>query len=133
MWSKNYRTARQVFCFISVAAIINLSGFILYLLITSIGGNPKFTMTFLYVASVTISFLANRKFTFNQIGSSATTLQRYLISYLIGYLMNLSGLIIGVDFMKYPHYYVQAFLLIPIALTLFCLQKYWVFEHKINP
>jgi putative flippase GtrA len=57
---------------------------------------------------------------------------RYVISYAIGYLLNLSVLWLAVDYFGFPHQIVQGAMIFTLALMLFLLQKYWVFLERDN-
>ncbi len=70
---KNRRSITQLIRFSLVSIMVNLVGYMVYLLITYLGGTPKITMTLLYGVSVTVSFFGNSKLVFthkgNQLGA----------------------------------------------------------------
>lgn len=58
---------------------------------------------------------------------------RYLISQFLGYLLNLLILIMFVDWIGFPHEYVQMFAVITVAVCLFVLLRFFVFaEERLN-
>jgi putative flippase GtrA len=114
-------------------AIVGLASnavlYALYLLITSLGVGHKTTMTMLYVAGVLQTFFLNRSWTFGHKGGISRSLFRYVATYGIGYLFNLAALYLLVDELGFPHQYIQGVLIIVVAVIIFILQKYWVFNN----
>lgn len=99
-----------------------------YLLLTYYGMGHKTGATLVYVIGVLQTFLLHRRYTFGSNGSLHDAFVRYLITYLIGYVVSISLLALFVDGLGYPHQYVQAGLVFVIAGLLFSLQKCWVFR-----
>ncbi|MBB1127106.1 GtrA family protein [Thiospirillum jenense] len=110
-----------------VGIISNAIGYLLYLLLTSVGIGHKLAMTLLYVIGVLQTFYFNRNWSFKHQGESRSAFLRYLVSYALGYLLNLSVLYIAVDLFGLSHQIVQGGMIVTLALMLFLLQKYWVF------
>lgn len=108
----------------------NLAGYSIYLLITHFGGTPKITMTTLYTVGTAISFIGNRNWTFSHNGNSLSSGARYIFAHTLGYTLNLSILIIMVDFFGYPHQIVQIFAVFAVAAFLFLILKFFVFPKK---
>ncbi len=118
-----------------VGIVCNLIGYAIYLLITQSGLSPKTAMSILYLLSATISFWGNRQYTFahqgNQLGAGA----RYFIVHCIGYLINLSILVVMVDILEFAHQWVQAMAIFIVAGFLFLALKFFVFrtpDHAIQ-
>lgn len=82
----------------------------------------------LYVSGVIATFVANRSWSFGHTGTAHTAFFRYLVAYVFGCLPNLELLLIGVDYLGFPHLAVQAAAIIIAALSLFLTHKYWVFR-----
>ena len=61
---KNRRSVTQLVRFALVSIMVNLVGYMVYLLITYLGGTPKISMTLIYAVAVTASFFGNHKLTF---------------------------------------------------------------------
>lgn len=122
----------QLIRFIFVGLITNILGYLLYLALTRLGGEPKIVMTNLFILGVLLSFILNRSLTFSYKGHTSSTLKRFLITYTVGYILNLVGLVIGVDFLKYPHQIVQAVMMIFLVGILFLMQKFWVFVPSVE-
>ena len=85
-------------------------------------------MTITYAFVVLMTFLFNRRWTFDHQGSEGYSLLRYLTAYAFGYLVNVSALLILVDYFEFRHEIVQGCMIILLAVLLFSLQKYWVFS-----
>jgi putative flippase GtrA len=106
----------------------NLSGYLVYVLITYWGSEPKRTMTLLYIVGASIGYFGNRQWTFAHKGGLGAG-ARYLIAHLLGYLINLLLLFTFVDRLGYSHQWVQAVAIFIVAGFLFLAFKYFVF-HK---
>ena len=121
---------RQLIRYGLTGVMHNVGGFLLYLLATHLGVEPKLAMTVLFVVGVAVSFLVNRIWTFGDSSSIAGNAGRFVVVYLVGYVLNLSILLVFVDQLKYPHEWVQGFATIGIACVLFVLSRYYVFSAR---
>ena len=124
---KEQKSAGQLFRYGLVGVTSNLSGYLIYLLITYWGGGPKVTMTLLYIVGASIGFYGNRQWTFAHKGTILKSGIRYFVTHLLGYLINLLILLTFVDRLGYPHQWVQAVAIIVVAGFLFLVFKYFVF------
>ena len=122
------RTATQVFRYGLVGIASNLSGYLVFLLITYWGIEPKQAMTLLYIVGATIGFFGNRQWAFAHKGEVLGAGGRYLIAHLLGYLINLLLLLTFVDRLGYSHQWVQAVAIFVVAGFLFIAFKYFVFR-----
>lgn len=112
----------------------NLAGYFMYLLLTCLGVAPKTAMTILYVVAAAIGFWGNRKLTFAHKGELMKVGFRYVFAHCLGYLVNLSILVLMVDRLGYPHQWVQAIAVFIVAGFLFLMFKFFVFaEVKRSP
>lgn len=118
---------RQMYSYVLIGVLINLAGYVLYLLLTYAGSTPKLTMTVLYSVSALISFFANRHFTFRHDGHIGVAGVRYLLAQLLGYLLNLLLLALFVDWLGFAHQIVQAAAIAVVAVFLFVLSRVFVF------
>lgn len=114
-----------------VGIVSNLAGYLVYLLITFLGVEPKMAMSLLFIIGVTIGFVGNRKWTFAYQGDTTRTARRFVVAYAIAYMLNFICMWIAVDRMGIPHYLVQGVSLVVISALLFMAQKYWIFA--VNP
>lgn len=108
----------------------NLSGYLVYLLITYWGVEPKIAMTVLYAVGATIGFILNRKWTFAHKGAVLGSGARYVTAHIFGYLINLLILFTFVDKLGYPHQRVQAAAIFAVAGFLFITFKFFVFPKN---
>ena len=106
----------------------NLSGYLVYILITYWGVEPKKTMTLLYIVGATIGYFGNRQWAFTHKGVVLTSGIRYFIAHFFGYLINFILLLMFVDRLGYSHQWVQAVVIIIVAGFLFLAFKYFVFS-----
>lgn len=120
-------SVRQLFRYGAVGIASNLAGYLLFLLITYMGIEPKRAMTALYVSGAAIGFMGNRQWAFSHKGSFLATGVRYAVAHCAGYMMNFLILLLFVDRMGYPHQAVQAVAIIVVALFLFVAFKLFVF------
>lgn len=106
----------------------NSFGYLVYLLITHWGIEPKRTMTLLYTIGASIGYFGNRRWTFAHKGLYGAG-RRYVVAYLLGYLTNLLLLFTLVDRLGYSHQWVQAVAIFVVAGLLFLAMKYFVFPQ----
>lgn len=108
----------------------NLAVYLLYLLVTHLGLEPKKAMTVLYISGAAIGFVGNRTWTFAHTGSLVEAGTKYALMHLFGYLLNLTILFTFVDRLGFPHQAVQAAAIILVAGFLFVAFKYFVFAKS---
>ena len=106
----------------------NALGYALYLGLSYAGLGPKLAMSLLYVLGMLQTFVFNKRWSFRHGGMHGQAFIRYIVTYGIGYFINLLALFVLVDRLGFPHQIVQAVLIVIIALFLFMLQKLWVFR-----
>ena len=106
----------------------NALGYALYLGLSYAGLGPKLAMSLLYVLGMLQTFVFNKRWSFRHEGMHGQAFIRYIVTYGIGYFINLLALFVLVDRLGFPHQIVQAVLIVIIALFLFMLQKLWVFR-----
>jgi len=124
-------TRRQFLRYATVGLASNLLLYLAYLVLTAMGLEHKTAMTVLYVTGMLITFLANRSWSFNHRGMTHAAFVRYVIAYMLGYLLNLSLLWFAVDRLHMPHQGVQAVAIVVVAVSLFMMHKYWVFAPTV--
>jgi len=124
-------TIRQLFSYSLIGGLTNLAGYCLYLVLTYYGGTPKSTMTALYFTGAVIGFFANRRFTFRHDGHIGVTGGRFLMTQLLGYLLNLLLLVLFVDWLGFAHQIVQALAIIVVAVFLFVMFRVFVFAQHL--
>lgn len=124
---------RQIFRYGLMGLTINLAGYLVYLLVTFLGATPKITMSLLYVAGAAAGYWGNRQLTFMHRGSMLASGTRYLLAHGMGYLINLTILMVFVDRLGFAHQWVQAVAIFIVAGYLFLAFKFFVFADWHNP
>lgn len=125
-------TLQQMIRYGIVGITSNALLYLLYLGITAAGMGHKLTMTLLYMLAVVLSFLLNMRWSFNLNGPCPHAFLRYVVSYGVGYIVNLSALYMCVDRLGLPHQPVQGVMVLVVAALLFMLQKFWVFRSALT-
>lgn len=110
-----------------VGAAVNAILYIAYLGLTRSLLGPKPAMTIVYLTGVVIGFVGHRKWSFRHAGRMDSAFIRYVAAYALGYLINLLGLGFGIESLGLPHEWVQATMVVVVAITMFVLQRYFVF------
>lgn len=124
------KSTLQLFRYGAVGLVSNSVIYLLYLLVTFLGAEPKKAMTLLYIVGASIGFIGNRRWTFAHYGPFTQTVMRYMVSHVLGYLLNYVVIFIFVDFLKYAHQGVQAVAIVVVAVFLFIIFKYYVFPKN---
>ena len=122
---------RQVSRYVTVGVLSNFGLYVGYLLLTFAGLGHKLAMSLLYVIGVLQTFAFNKRWSFEHRGPSSTPLLRYVLVYALGYAVNFAALVLLVDIAGAPHQLVQAGTIVAIAIGMFVLQKYWVFQPPV--
>ena len=124
----NLRT--QLLRYAVAGVVINAGAFIAYLVLTGTGLSPPLAMTFTYFSALALSFVVNRSITFEYQGKPSPALGRYIVAYAAGYLLNFLGLVALVRFVHIPHYWAQGGLVLLVAVSMFIIQRLWVFPEN---
>jgi putative flippase GtrA len=103
--------------------------YLAYLELTTSGLGAKLAMSILYALGVAQTFFFNKRWSFGHEGGHGPAFFRYCASYGIGYVVNLTALLLLVDTLGFPHKIVQGVMILTIAAMLFLLQKFWVFRQ----
>jgi len=122
---------RQLIRYGLVGAASNAVVYLLYLLITRLGVEPKTAMTLVYIIGGFIGFIGNRKWTFAHRGGASGAALRYVLAHLSGYSLNFLILFTFVDHLGYAHQWVQAAAILIVAGFLFIIFKYFVFRENM--
>lgn len=129
----NIVTRHQFMSYAAIGLTSNLLLYLAYLSLTlSIGIEHKTAMTVVYVTGVLLTFFANRVWSFKHRDVVRAAFVRYVIAYVLGYLLNLILLWLAVDLLSLPHQRVQAVAIVLVAICMFLLQKYWVFAPSVQ-
>ncbi len=120
----------QFFRFSMIGIIANIANFTFFTLFTNFGFEPKLVMTVLYFLLSVFCFLCHWLWVFTNDQKLISATSRYIITHLIGYLINLLFLIIFADGLGYPPQLVLAVGIMCVAGFLFFSQKYYVFPSS---
>ena len=119
---------RQLIRYGVVGLASNMTGYLIYLLITWLGVDPKVTVTLFYPLAATIAYFGHAKYTFSYKGGHAAGISRYVIAHICGYSLNIGSLYYFVDVLHYPHQLVQFCNIFFVAGFLFIAFKYFSFQ-----
>jgi len=116
----------QVIRYIIVGVATNTIAYLLYLVLTQLGGGHKTAMSCIYIIGAAINFYFNRRWTFGAAQSISAGLARYLLAMALGYLLNLVWLYMFVDLIGCPHELVQAGAIVVISIYFYLINKHYV-------
>lgn len=116
-----------------VGVVSNAALYLLYLLFTSLGLTPTVAMTLTYAMGVAQTFVFNKRWTFEYRERSPGAFVRYVLTYALGYVVNLLLLFVLVGQWRWPHQWVQGGAILAIAVMIFLLQRHWVFATGALP
>jgi len=119
--------SRQILRYGVVGVLNNLSGYLVYLLITFLGVDPKIVVSFLFPLSATIAYFGHYKYSFSYGQGHTVAMMRYALAQIAGYGLNIAMLHVLSDRLNFPHQAVQAAAIFVVAGLLFLLFKYFVF------
>jgi putative flippase GtrA len=129
MTSNSRSSLAQLLRYGLVGVAMNSCGYLLFILITWLGMEPKTAMTVLYVVGASAGFWSNRNWTFGHRGGIAGPAFKYLGAHACGYLLNYVILAVFADHLHYPYRVVQAVAILVVAGFLFVTFKFLVFPR----
>ena len=121
---------RQLLRYGIVGLCTNLAGYLAYLLITTWWPEPLGAMSLLYLVAATISFFANRRWTFSHDGRVVSAGVRYGLAHAGGYAINFLLLDVFAMRMGYPHQVVEGIAILVVAVYLFVACRFYVFARS---
>ena len=121
---------KQLIRFGIVGVISNMAGYLIYLLITSAGVDPKITVSLLFPIGTILNFVGNKKWTFGSSGSNLQTGFRHILVFAVGYILNILMLLFFVDYLGFAHQLVQFIAIFVVALYIFVAMKFFVFSNS---
>ena len=122
------KTVLQLMRYAIAGLLLNAFGYTLYLGIAWLSGSPGLAVSICYPIGVLIGYLVHARYSFQYSAERSDGLLRFIVAHVGGYLSNLAILWIGVDVLKYPHYWVQVFAIVIVAIQLFIMFKVFVFK-----
>ena len=121
---------KQFIRYVLVGAFTNVSGYLLYLFVTSLGVSPILTISIFYPIYICLAFYLHKTFSFGHKGQVTASAFKYLVAYVGCYLLNVGMLAYFSGYLGIPHWIVQAGAVVSIALLLFIVQRYWIFRSQ---
>ena len=122
---------RQIGCYVVVGLISNFIAYLGYLCLIWFGWHYLSAMVFVFLTAISISFVANRKWTFNtnrKTEKSNIVIGRYLACNAAALAFNAVVLTVLVESTDVTREIAQLILMPIVAVILFLLQRFWVFK-----
>lgn len=107
----------------------NFGAYLVYLVITWLGVDPKVVVGVGYPVGAIFSYFANKEWSFSYMERYRSSLVRYFIAHFFGYAINLGLLYFFVDVKGYLHELVQVCAIFSVAIFLFFSFRYFVFPE----
>lgn len=126
--STNTMVLFQFVNYLVIGLFTNTIGYVAFLTLTYFGVEIKLAASCLYLLCAILSFIGNRNFTFNKKGSFSLTDFYFLLTYLLGYLINMVLLIYFVDQMRYPYSIIEAIAIVVVSIFIFLTSKLFIFS-----
>lgn len=104
--------------------------YLVYLIFTALGFDPKTVAAISYPCAMLASFLGNRRYTFNFRGGLAGSGGRFIAAHACAYAINLGLLHVFAYKLGYAHQLVQAAAIFVCAAFLFLALKLFVFPAR---
>lgn len=109
--------------------ILNILGFLVYLLLTLIGIEPKVAMTLNYIFFLILGFFLHKNFSFISSNTNPSKL-KFLMVHFSAYSLNLALLFLMVDMLQFKHQYVQGISVIFVAIYIYLMLNQHVFKTR---
>ena len=113
-----------------VGATTNLGGYLLFYLLTLAGMRPVGAISIMYPVVIGMSYLLNRKWSFEFGEHWVWPAVKYLIAYAACYGLNAAAHEIFYERLGYNELVVQALAICVLILPLFLTLRYWVFRTR---
>ncbi|QDM33302.1 GtrA family protein [Tardiphaga sp. vice352] len=113
-----------------VGILNNLGGYLLFLLITALGVDPKLTVAVFYPLALLINYLTHAKYSFRHHNIDVRTGLRFVAVNGVGLLTNILLLYVFVDRLHYRHEIVQLVAIFVVGFELFFLNSLFVFRGQ---
>ncbi|ART54943.1 hypothetical protein CBP36_11175 [Acidovorax carolinensis] len=126
------KISRQALRFGVVGFFSNTVLYLLYLLFTVLGVGHKTAMTLLFAIGAVQTFFFNKLWTFEDRGIFGSKFSKYFLAYFSAYIINLMALFVFSDHFGYQHQIVQGSMVFVVAIFLFILQRYWIFQESTS-
>jgi putative flippase GtrA len=119
----------QTFKFIFIGVLSNLISYVFFLIMLNIMKiNYLFSLSVLFIVALFINFFFNRNWTFRSNLSYKTSIIKFLIVYIIGYLLNIVSMFFLVDKLGKSPETMQIMMICFLTLYYFLLNKYYIYK-----
>lgn len=115
-----------------VGVLSNVTAYMVYLLLTYLGLDPKLTVSIIYPFAATLSYAGHARYSFTYAGSHKKGIVRFVLAHICGYLLNVTLLYIFVDILGFRHELVQLCNMFVVSGFLFLMLKYFAFRKIID-
>lgn len=129
-WQDRWPAWFQLFRYGVVGILNNLAGYLIYIVVTWLGVEPKLAVTLMYPIGALSGYFGHARYAFEYSGGDKLGLVRYTIAHIAGYGANLVLLYIFFDRFGFPHQLVQAIAIFVVAGLLFLLFRLFVFPVR---
>lgn len=109
-----------------VGLLNNLMIYMVYLLVTFLGLDPKIAITIFYPLGALSAYFGHLKYSFLYTGEKSWMLFKFVFAYALCYGLNLFMLFVLTDIAGFSHQLVQALAIAIIGVVLFLMIKYFV-------
>mgnify|MGYP000668591085 FL=1 len=116
--------------FFIVGASNTLLAYLLYVVLFKLGIDYKLALFFVYLFGILFGYLLNRYWTFSSNKQHRLSFIKYVVLYLVVFILNILFLIFLVDFLLLDPIYAQFFIVLIISLASFLVQDTWVFGRQ---
>jgi putative flippase GtrA len=120
--------SRQIAKYLMVGAFTNSLAYGFYILLTSAGTGPITGMSIVFILASASTFTANRNWTFKSETSLSRSGIRFILCQILGYATNLILLMWLYYGLEIPHQAAQIMSIGIVAIVLFLLNRYFVFD-----
>lgn len=98
---------------------------------TIVGETPPIVATsVVYALGIALTYIGNASWSFKRERSHIQSVLRYIIVYVLGYLVQAGALLVLHNKCGVPHLIAQICAMLGAALTIFALLSYWVFRSS---
>lgn len=121
---------KEILNYYTIGAVVNCSGYLIFLLLISVGGEHKLIASLLYILGVIASYWLNGQFVFNRSKPTNFRFFRVAIMLLGGYLLNMVLLHVFVDMYHFSAAKIQLVSIILISMYFYIVNKYYVHRDE---
>ena len=121
----------QIVRYYSAGLVTNIVGYIIFLLLVSIGIECKLAASLIYLVGVLISFYINREYVFVSNVSFGSSVPMLILMMFLGYVINMSILFCFVDVLAFDPGIVQLMSALIVSLYFFIFNRFFVHRESL--